>query len=132
MPVICFLAALVLPAILLAGNPDAAAARSAALKNRLLAPCCWNEVLARHDSPVAAGLRREIDGWVADSVADSDIESRLVARYGRRILAEPPGVEGIWLRVVPVVILVGGLVWVLLTLRRWSRHDAPAPPAGAG
>jgi cytochrome c-type biogenesis protein CcmH len=98
--------------------------RADALRHKFMAPCCWSETLAEHHSPAASELNSEIDKWIAAGLSDAGIESRLVGRYGRRILAEPGGAQGTVLRVVPFLALGAGAVWIVFLLRRWMR---PAP-----
>ncbi len=95
--------------------------RADALRHKFMAPCCWSETLAEHHSPAASELNSEIDKWMSAGLSDADIESRLVSRYGRRILAEPGGAQGTLLRVVPFLVLGGGAVWIVFLLRRWMR-----------
>jgi cytochrome c-type biogenesis protein CcmH len=105
------------------------------LEERLVAPCCWNEMLAIHDSPLANELRTEIDARVARGEAVDAIETDLVARYGERIRAIPEGVEAV--SVVLSISMALAVVQLFLMARRWrdvSRAraevptDAPARP----
>src|SRR5688500_17510504 len=57
------------------------------LATHFIAPCCWRQTLADHDSPVAVELRAELAARLAGGEAPAAIEQRLVARYGERILA---------------------------------------------
>jgi cytochrome c-type biogenesis protein CcmH len=124
--------ALVLAVALIAAAPDDSRARAGRLKQRLLAPCCWSEAVAQHNSPLAAEIRAEIDKLISAGASDSEIEAHFTAQYGSRILTEPPGTQGVLLRLVPIVVVALGLVWVLLILRRWSQHNGPeARAAGA-
>jgi cytochrome c-type biogenesis protein CcmH len=63
-------------------------------------------------------------------VPKEQIKQEFVAQYGPVVLGEPPR-EGlnwlIWL--LPVVALIGGAVWIFMTLRGWTK--APAAPANA-
>jgi cytochrome c-type biogenesis protein CcmH len=119
-----FVSALVLAVAMFAAAPNDSQARAARWKQRLLAPCCWSEAVAQHNSPVAAEIRAETDKLIAAGASDSEIEARFTAQYGTRILTEPPGMQGVVLRLVPTVVLALGLLWVLLILRRWSQHDS--------
>jgi cytochrome c-type biogenesis protein CcmH len=62
-------------------------------------------------------------------MAKEQIKQEFVAQYGPVVLGEPPR-EGlnwlIWL--LPVAALIGGAVWIFMTLRGWTK--APAASAG--
>ncbi|WP_437321485.1 cytochrome c-type biogenesis protein [Sorangium sp. So ce385] len=103
-----------------------------ALAARLLAPCCWNQTLDVHESPVASDLRREIRARLHRGEAADAIEQDLVARYGDRLRAAPSsGVLG----KVALALMLGIAVTflgVFALLRSWRRGAAqPAPPSGA-
>jgi cytochrome c-type biogenesis protein CcmH len=104
-------------------------ARALKLENELLAPCCYSEPVARHNSSAASEMRAEIASMIAGGKTDREIVDFYVARYGQRILVEPEGAKWWWMHVVPVVILVLGLVWVVWLLVKWTRSAPAAPPA---
>ena len=67
--------------------PDDHAANG--LIERLRAPCCWQQTLDVHASPIAAELRAEIRTRVAAGEDVPTIEADLVQRYGERVRAVP-------------------------------------------
>lgn len=109
------------------------------LEGRLLAPCCWDtsrQTLDIHGSPIALQLRREIRARLKHGEAPDAIEADLVARYGEKILAVPPGNP---LRHVGTFLTVGLIaagVGAALVLARWKRRaegtESPPAPPGAG
>lgn len=64
---------------------------AAALEGRIRAPCCWNQTLDIHGSPVANELRREIRRRLKGGESQEAIQSDIVRRYGEKVLAVPPG-----------------------------------------
>jgi cytochrome c-type biogenesis protein CcmH len=91
--------------------------RIRALEGKLLAPCCYQEPVGRHQSEVALKMRIEIDRMVKEGKSDQEIIDGYVERYGPRVIADfaptPP-----WAQVVPWVLLglgTAGLAW-------WVRH----------
>ncbi|WP_437948294.1 cytochrome c-type biogenesis protein CcmH [Sorangium sp. So ce296] len=103
-----------------------------ALAARLLAPCCWNQTLDVHESPVASDLRREIRARLRRGEAADAIEQDLVVRYGDRLRAAPSsGVLG----KVALALMLGiaaTFLGVFALLRSWRRGAAqPTPPSGA-
>lgn len=64
---------------------------AAALEGRIRAPCCWNQTLDIHGSPVANELRREIRRRLKAGETQEAIQADIVRRYGEKVLAVPPG-----------------------------------------
>lgn len=61
------------------------------LENSLIAPCCYSELVSRHNSEVAAKMRLEIAAWVTEGKSDREILDTYKELYGLRVLAEPEG-----------------------------------------
>lgn len=100
-----------------------------ALARRFIAPCCYNESLASHDSPLAHQLRDELRARVARGESSDAITEDLVARYGERVLAIPSGIEGTAFGVLSAIALAG--VALGLAQKRRSRAIVLPPPAPA-
>lgn len=135
--------ALVLAAALAVASPAAADAEhgtlspapelghvdgASALEGKLLAPCCWNQTLDIHGSETALELRREIRRRLSAGEKPDAVQADIVARYGERILAVPPGSPlaslALWMSLGMGVAGVGA-VW-LLTRWRKRRLEADA------
>jgi cytochrome c-type biogenesis protein CcmH len=115
-------------AMLFSNAPSEPEQRAAKLGERFMAPCCWQESLARHVSPLANEMKAEIREAIAAGKSDAEIEAAFVTRFGRRILVEPQGSQGRVLTAVPVLVLVLGAIWVGWLLRRWARPVCSATP----
>ena len=102
------------------------------IEARFVAPCCWHENLAVHNSPAADQMRAEIAMLVASGRTETEIVDHYVARYGERILREPRGQRWLWLTLTPVFVLGCASAQLLLFLWRVknSNHDQEslAPP----
>lgn len=100
------------------------------LERALLAPCCYQEVVATHNSEEARAVRVEIAEMVAAGRSEREILDYYKQRYGARVLAEPEGAQWWIMNVVPAAMLGGGAVVVAWVLRKWRRAaqtgDAPA------
>lgn len=97
----------------------------------LRCPKCQNQNLADSDAPIAADLRRELVRLLREGRSDTEIVDFMVARYGEYILYKPPLEPRTWLLWGgPAVLLAGGLVLVVLMVRR-SRVRAAAAPLSA-
>lgn len=99
-----------------------------AVEEALLAPCCWRESVLSHDSEIAARLRREVESRLAGGEPAEAIEASIVARYGERIRALPPGHDPRW--AIGVVALAGSVLVFGLATARLRRRD-PVPVADA-
>jgi cytochrome c-type biogenesis protein CcmH len=75
-------------------------------------------------------MRQVIADRLAAGVPKEQIKQEFVAQYGPIVLGEPPR-EGlnwlIWL--LPIAALVGGAIWVLWTVRGWTKAPSAAPAA---
>ena len=94
------------------------------IQDRLLAPCCWQQSVAVHDSDIARQMRAEIARLKASGKNEEQIVEVYVARYGERILREPRGAKRWWSILVPITMIAlatGGLV---LFLRRQQKRLA--------
>lgn len=68
------------------GDRRAAARR---LETALIAPCCFQQTVADHHSPMADRIRAEISERLAGGMTEQGILDGFVAKYGERILSAP-------------------------------------------
>jgi len=125
------IAATMLAGTILAAAEERALTRSESeryekLTHELIAPCCWREPIAIHRSEEALQMLNEVEQLVLAGRSEQEIKAIYVARYGVRILADPPGKAGQWLYVVPFALLCG--FFFLATLRLRSMVAGVAPP----
>lgn len=95
--------------------------RTAAIASELRCPVCQNLSVADSPSDVAASFRERIRELVLAGRSDAQVRAFFVERYGEWILLSPPR-RGIGLAVwlAPVALLLGGLLVVVIAVRRWS------------
>jgi cytochrome c-type biogenesis protein CcmH len=109
-----------------AEHPDHAVGEEAVFM-RLLAPCCWQQTLDVHDSPLATELRGEVRALLRTGQSPEAIEQAMVARYGDRIIAlsrEDP-LDSVSVALAFVALAVGAaLIWAGLRWVRASPSDA--------
>ena len=67
----------------------------------------------------------EVEQLVVAGRSEEEIKALYVARYGVRILADPPGRTGQWLYAIPFVLLGASLLLAAVRLRMVAGH-APA------
>jgi cytochrome c-type biogenesis protein CcmH len=133
-------AALLVLAISRDTSPAAAAVRTPqqieqetrAIGRLLRCPVCQNLSVADSPSPLAGQMRQLIREQLADDRSRDAILAYFVARYGAQVLLDPPKSgfsQLLWWGAAAVPL--GGLLLVMLRLRRWLRPGATEslPPA---
>lgn len=127
---ICIVLVLVVPTAQAQDNPTPTLDQIQAVARELYCPLCNGVRLDNCDLQACVQMRQVISDRLAAGVPKEQIKQEFVAQYGPVVLGEPPR-EGlnwlVWL--LPVVALIGGAVWIFMTLRGWTK--APAVPAGA-
>lgn len=103
----------------------ASSPRARKLEEKLIAPCCWSETVAKHSSEAAASIRREIETMIAKGKSDRTILDRFIAQYGSRILVEPEGRGRFIIYSIPALVLLTGL-WVTIVVIRRMRAGSGA------
>ena len=100
------------------------------LEAELMCPTCQT-TLDQSDSPVAREMKRFIAARVAAGDSKNEIKDRLVAEFGRSVLAAPPK-EGFDLLawILPLAGLLAGAGLVGTLAWRWSRAAAPGGTVG--
>jgi len=102
------------------------------LEGDLMCPTCGTS-LELSNAPAADQIRRFVRARIAAGDTKSEIEDKLVAEFGRGVLASPPK-EGFdllaWL--LPLLALGLGAAAIGVLVVRWSRAREPEPdPAGS-
>jgi cytochrome c-type biogenesis protein CcmH len=120
---------LLLAAVPLLGSYGKGNARLERLYSTFMSPCCWQQNLTLHDSPIARELRAEIQRMVASGRSDQEIKADLVRRYSKRMLALPDGPERLWLIATPWLLSAAGLFGVALFVRRLRAEGPSAGPS---
>jgi len=119
-------------------SADVTSAAELVIQKRLMAPCCWAGTIDNHDSAVVSEMKGEIRRRLAGGETADAILARFVARYGPRVLAEPPARGlNVLVYLLPALALLCGGALVIAFLRRQVRAGAapvgngPLPSAGA-
>ena len=104
---------------LVRGDAQNATAQARELEAHLLAPCCWRETLAEHQSQLASTLRDEIRTRLAGGESVARLEADLIARHGPRIVAQLPDKLG-------YIIALFAVGFGFLILYMIAKSSAPA------
>jgi cytochrome c-type biogenesis protein CcmH/NrfF len=118
-----------LPSLVLAETAEQQQARVDHLEHAVLAPCCYTEPVAIHQSEIAVKMRVEIAKWVAAGKTDQEILNTYVGLYGAKVLVDPRTAPRWWMQWVPWLALAFGVVGGFWLLHRW--HARPASEASA-
>jgi len=91
---------------------------------------CRSESIADSNAKLAADLRREVEAQMRAGRTDAEIFGFMTERYGDFVLMQPPVVPRTWLLwAAPALFLAGGILVVLVVVRRRARIAAADPAA---
>ncbi len=108
------------------------AARVSLLEKSLLAPCCYKEPIARHQSDVSTKMKLEIARWVDEGKSDAEILNIYRARYGDRVVTAPEKEPSAWVQAFPWLAGLAGAGLVVQVLRKWMRKGVAAGEEARG
>ena len=131
--------AVVVVALLMSAIAAAAPLSGAALEREareietlLIAPCCWNQTVAEHQSAVVEEVKKDIRAQLAAGLSRQQILDAFVARHGKKILAVPPAQGfGLLVYVLPLVVFAASGIGLTVFIKRMSTRPA-IEPAAAG
>lgn len=97
-------------------------ARTSAIAAMLRCPVCQGESIQESPSELAQQMRAVVRDKLKAGESPEQIKSYFVSRYGEWILLEPKMTGfNVIIYVLPVVLIIGGLVFVVFLVRRWTR-----------
>lgn len=113
----------------LSAADSAIEAQARRLAAELRCPVCQG--LSLQDSP--AELAQEMKDLIRERLHAGDtpdeVKAYFVSRYGEWVLLEPPARGfnlAVWM--APVLALLGGVAFVFVVVRRWTRRSRPVAP----
>ena len=98
--------------------------RAARLYTEFIAPCCWRQSVAIHQSEESVKVRSEIDSKILLGDSDSQIKAALVKEYGHGILMEPEGIRAVLAYSLPILAFALGLLAVVNWIRSHRQTHA--------
>jgi cytochrome c-type biogenesis protein CcmH len=88
---------------------------------------CQNESLAASRADLAVDLRKELREQIRQGRSDDEIREFMVSRYGDFVLYRPRVKPITWLLWAgPFVLMIGGIIALMMYVRRRNRGAAPA------
>ncbi|HEV7913995.1 MAG TPA: cytochrome c-type biogenesis protein [Albitalea sp.] len=97
-------------------------ARMLRIANELRCLVCQNETIAASHADLAADLRQQVRTMLREGRSDAEIVKYMTDRYGDFVLYRPPVKDTtlvLWFG--PAVLLVGGVIVLIVVLRRRAR-----------
>jgi cytochrome c-type biogenesis protein CcmH len=120
-----------LPLLALAETVEQPQARVDRLEHAVLAPCCYTESVAIHQSEIALKMRLEIAKWVAAGKSDQEILDTYAGLYGSKVLVDPRTMPRGWVPFFPWLVLILGVFLVAWLLKRWRAAPSAATALSA-
>jgi len=103
-------------------------ARTAAVSSTLRCPVCQGESIQASPSELAQQMRAVVRDRLRSGDTPDQVRAYFVSKYGEWILLEPTMTGlNILLYVLPVLLVVGGVTFVIVLVRRWTTREAKAP-----
>jgi cytochrome c-type biogenesis protein CcmH len=100
-------------------------ARTTAVASTLRCPVCQGESIQDSPSQLAQQMRAVVRDRLRAGESPEEVKAYFVGRYGEWILLEPKMTGlNILLYVLPVLLVLGGLAFVVMLVRRWTRAGA--------
>ena len=116
-----------------AAGPSAPATprgRAVAVEQTLRCPTCQGLSVADSPSPIAAGIRQQVEQQLATGATPEQVRDYFVGRYGDWILLDPPrrGVGWLVWLAPTAALLSGGLLMLHVLRRRPTKDGAEVSP----
>jgi cytochrome c-type biogenesis protein CcmH len=104
-------------------------ARTTAVASTLRCPVCQGESIQDSPSELAQQMRAVVRDRLRTGQTPAEVRAYFVSRYGEWILLEPKMTGlNIALYVLPVALVVGGLILIVILVRRWTKPVEGASP----
>lgn len=106
----------------MSANPDLEA-RTSAVAATLRCPVCQGESIQDSPAALAQQMRAVVRDRLRAGESPDEVKAYFVSRYGEWILLEPKMTGlNVALYILPVLLVVGGLILVVILVRRWTRQ----------
>lgn len=116
-------------------NPRAAAldAEAADIAAQLRCPVCSGQSVLESNSDIAQQMQEVIRERLGEGQSEREILAYFRGSYGDWIILTPrPTGISLLVYVLPALALLGGVVWVIVAVRRWSARPSAPGSGGTG
>jgi len=128
-----FCLALMVPAAQAQEAPTPTLDQIQSVARELYCPLCNGVRLDNCELQACIQMRQVISVRLAAGASKEQIKDEFVAQYGPVVLGEPPRQGLNWLIwLLPAAALIGGSIWIIRSLRGWTKTPAAAPAGPAG
>ena len=108
---------------------DEVKARAESIEKTLRCVVCQNQSIADSDATLAEDMRRLVETRVRAGDTDDEVRAFFQKNYGDFVLMEPPVKSSTWLLWFgPLLIVLAGLGWYIVTIRKKPSEEADADP----
>ena len=117
------------PQLTAQANDTSLEARTSAIASTLRCPVCQGESIQDSPSELSQQMRAVVRDQLRAGKTPDEVRAYFVSRYGEWILLQPKMTGlNILLYVLPVVLVVGGLILIVILVRRWTKPVEGAQP----
>ena len=117
------------PQLTAQANDTSLEARTSAIASTLRCPVCQGESIQDSPSELAQQMRAVVRDQLRAGKTPDEVRAYFVSRYGEWILLQPKMTGlNILLYVLPVVLVVGGLILIVILVRKWTKPVEGAQP----
>jgi len=103
------------------------------IAEKLRCPVCQGESIQASPAELAQQMRAVVREQLQAGKSEAEIKAFFVSRYGEWILLEPAMTGlNVLLYVFPIVLVIGGLAFVFVIVRRWSATNVATTEADNG
>ena len=117
------------PQLTAQANDTSLEARTSAIASTLRCPVCQGESIQDSPSELSQQMRAVVRDQLRAGKTPDEVRAYFVSRYGEWILLQPKMTGlNILLYVLPVVLVVGGLILIVILVRKWTKPVEGAQP----
>lgn len=112
------------------GTDSVLEARTSAVAAQLRCPVCQGLSIQDSPSELSQQMRSLVRDQLAEGKSPEQVKAYFISKYGEWILLEPEA-KGFntLVYLLPLVLVLGGGVWIVVVVRRWTSAAATVPAA---
>jgi cytochrome c-type biogenesis protein CcmH len=100
--------------------------RTSLVAAQLRCPVCQGLSIQESPSELSQQMRAVVKDQLRDGKTPDEVKAYFVSKYGEWILLEPkPRGFNVLVYALPILIVILGLGWIAVSVRKWSRPPDP-------